>query len=602
MNPVLRLTGVAAALATCTLLAGCPNLAPTDTSATITTKEDTPSAGVAPKVVDPNPDDKFTFEIETPPSYGAATVVDGKLVYTPEPDFNGSDTFTYRATDSGGLWVVGTAKVSVTAVNDAPTGSGGGRTMYLGSSGSRTPWVEDVDLFDTVSLQALAPPAIGTVIFNGPRWTYTPNGVAGPDSFTYTATDSGGASVTGTGRVRLYDATALNECTRDSTVNPNGTLGPRTRSNGCAFYSSVPTRIRADGTNITMDYFSTRPSGDVAPKAIVVAIGGGDFNMNLSGNSATGVADLTGGGNYVVRSAHLFSEAGYSVLSLDRPNDLPSAGATDTVADADAYRRSPAHAVDIVQVLKRVNTQSLPVFFIGTSRGAMSVVAQNRLATAIAFTSAVTTDGNPNHLYVGKPGVPEMQASFVRRPSFIGWHQDDLCPVSTPAGSQAIAAAFSAAGVPTTTSVMAGGVRITTASGTPTSPVNPDICGPFDFHGYLGVENAAASSFTTWLDARVAAAAGNHSPQVSFASFGTAAGVPRRIDLARLARDADGDPLSFSSSHAQTVLGGSVAIDGHWLTYTPPAGISQRSDQFVYIAEDGKGGVAAAVITLRIGG
>jgi hypothetical protein len=604
MNTTMRLTGVAAALAVCTMLAGCPNLEPTETSAQITTTEDTASAPVTPKVVDPNPDDKFTFEIVGAPNNGSAAVVAGQLVYTPDPDFNGNDSFVYRAIDRGGLSVDGIAKVTVTPVNDAPTATGGGRAMFIGSAGSRTPWVDDVDLFDTATLQILTAPSLGTVVANGARWTYTPLGTAtGPDSFTYSVTDSGGASVSGPGRVRLYDATALNECTRDSTVNPTtGVLGPRTRSNACAFYSSIPSRTRADGSNITVDYFSTRPSADVAPKGIVIAIGGGDFNMNLSGNSATGVADTTGGGNYVVRSAQQFSQAGYSVLALDRPSDLPTAGTTDTVADADAYRLSPRHAVDLVQLLKRVNTQNLPVFLLGTSRGAMSVVAQNRLATAIAFTSGVTSDANPSHVYVGKPGVTELQPAFVKRPTFIGWHQDDLCPVSTPAGSQAIASAFGAAGVAVTTSVMAGGVRITAVSGTPTSPVNPDVCGPYDYHGYLGIENAAANAFTAWLDARIAAAGANHPPAVTFASFTAAPATARKIDLSRLARDADGDTLGFSLTHATSVLGGSLAISGNAVTYTPPAGVVQRDDQFVYIVEDGKGGVAAAVITMRIGG
>ncbi len=97
-----------------------PNQAPTSTSATITTNEDTASAGVTPAVVDPNAGDTHTFTIVTQPANGVASVLANQLVYTPGLNFNGATSFTFRATDLGGLSVVGTASVTVLAVNDAP--------------------------------------------------------------------------------------------------------------------------------------------------------------------------------------------------------------------------------------------------------------------------------------------------------------------------------------------------------------------------------------------------------------------------------------------------------------------------------------------------
>jgi hypothetical protein len=49
------------------------------------------------------------------------------------------------------------------------------------------------------------------------------------------------------------------------------------------------------------------------------------------------------------------------------------------------------------------------------------------------------------------------------------------------------------------------------------------------------------------------------------------------------------------------VLGGSVTLNGSTVTYTPPVGVSNRTDQFVYVVTDGNGGVAAAVINVQIG-
>ena len=101
------------------------NDAPTATSvSTIVTDEDTASVGADPIVTDVDSaleGDAFTFGIVTQPANGTASVVGNQLVYTPDADFNGSDSFTYRATDSGSAYVDGTANVTVNFVDDAPT-------------------------------------------------------------------------------------------------------------------------------------------------------------------------------------------------------------------------------------------------------------------------------------------------------------------------------------------------------------------------------------------------------------------------------------------------------------------------------------------------
>jgi uncharacterized protein RhaS with RHS repeats len=96
------------------------NRAPTATSATIVTDEDTESVPVTPSVSDPDVGDTHTFAIVTQPQNGTASVTNNQLVYMPEQDFNGNDSFTFSATDQGGLSVTGTATVTVNPVNDPP--------------------------------------------------------------------------------------------------------------------------------------------------------------------------------------------------------------------------------------------------------------------------------------------------------------------------------------------------------------------------------------------------------------------------------------------------------------------------------------------------
>ena len=93
----------------------------------------------------------------------------------------------------------------------------------------------------------------------------------------------------------------------------------------------------------------------------------------------------------------------------------------------------------------------------------------------------------------------------------------------------------------------------------------------------------------------------NKLPEAAYVTVPTAAGAAKQINLATLTRDADGDTLSYALSHATTVLGGTLALNGSTVTYTPPAGVSNRADHFVYVVTDGKGGVAAAVVSVQIG-
>lgn len=76
---------------------------------------------------------------------------DGSFTYTPDPDFNGPDGFTYRAIDSlGGQSAIASVTINVAAQNDPPTVSvNAGLTVAEGASGSVTQsLLEVVDIED----------------------------------------------------------------------------------------------------------------------------------------------------------------------------------------------------------------------------------------------------------------------------------------------------------------------------------------------------------------------------------------------------------------------------------------------------------------------
>ena len=193
------------AMATVSITIAPVNDAPTATSAAISTLENTTSAGIDPVVIDVDIGDSHTFVIATQPANGTADVVANQLVYTPDTNHNGSDSFTFTATDSGGEAVTGTASVSVGAVNNAPTATSASITTNEDTTSSGVdPSVTDVDTGDSHTFTIVTQPANGTAHVVSNQLVYIPSAdTNGSDSFTYTATDSGGLSVSGTATVTV---------------------------------------------------------------------------------------------------------------------------------------------------------------------------------------------------------------------------------------------------------------------------------------------------------------------------------------------------------------------------------------------------------------
>lgn len=499
-----------------------------------------------------------------------------------------------------------------------PTATSAKRPVLQGTAATFVPYVKDSDLSDTFTFHILTQPGHGAAaaVNNHKALQYTPDAsYAGVDSFAYRVRDQGGNFVNGTARFRVYDdqpdtgahTSALTKCTRLGTVNDGsngavaGTIGVRTKSNDCAFYSSIRTRVLESATAVavvTTDFFVNWPSSAAnPPKGLVVLIGGGDLNMGFAKDTTQGpgVPLETGGGNFVVRTAEIFAEAGYLTIAVNKPSDQPPSGSTNSEEDADQYRVSVNHAVDILRIVKRFNTLNLPVFLAGTSRGAISAVAANLIATGVSLSSPVTGNGNdPAELYVGDAAVAQLAPGFVQRPAHVLWNTSDTCAVSVPADSQTLAGQLAGA----SSDSVSGGVRVSVpGNGLTADDISP--CGAFDYHGYFGIEDAAVGKITAWLDGRVGALAGDVPPRAPFKTINAAAGAVKHTNLANITGIPSG--VSYGLSHAATSLGGSVSISGSSVTYTPPAGASNTTDYYVYFVTDASGGVGAGVITVKIG-
>jgi VCBS repeat-containing protein len=191
------------------------NRAPTAAADAYTTAEDTALTVAAPGVLanDNDPDgNTLSAVLGSAPSHGTLTLnANGSFTYTPAADYNGSDTFSYRASDGTLTSNLATVTLTVSTLNDAPTVmvAAGGTCGSDDHSGTVNLTVADVDspvagltLGVASSNPALVP--VGNVVVGGSGAARTMaisavDGRSGTAILTLTASDgqaSGSAQVT----------------------------------------------------------------------------------------------------------------------------------------------------------------------------------------------------------------------------------------------------------------------------------------------------------------------------------------------------------------------------------------------------------------------
>jgi len=151
-------------------------------------------AGNGVLVNDSDPDgDPLTAATVTLPANGTlAFQPDGSFVYTPNPGFNGDDSFTYQASDGELVSAPATVTLRVRPVNDPPVAANLSLTTVVDMPvGGVLPGTDPDG--DALTYHIVTPPSLG--ILGGPHpdtgeFVYTPNPfVTGVDTFTFAVSD-----------------------------------------------------------------------------------------------------------------------------------------------------------------------------------------------------------------------------------------------------------------------------------------------------------------------------------------------------------------------------------------------------------------------------
>jgi VCBS repeat-containing protein len=183
-----------------TIRVNAVNDAPVATDDVYQTDEDTPLTIAAAGVLRNDTDadgDRLTAALASHPAHGSLTLnADGSLSYTPDPDYNGTDSFVYRASDRADYGTA-TVTIDVTAAGDAPAANGDSyHTNQDTPLTVEAPGVlaNDSDADDDALAAALVSgPAHGSLTLNRDgSLSYTPNAdYSGSDSFSYRTSDGG---------------------------------------------------------------------------------------------------------------------------------------------------------------------------------------------------------------------------------------------------------------------------------------------------------------------------------------------------------------------------------------------------------------------------
>lgn len=177
------------------------NTPPVANGLNVTTDEDTPLVvGPTSNDTDANGDTLTITTFDNPSAQGGSVVSNGNntVTYTPAPNFNGADSFSYTISDGRGGTGSATVSITVNAVNDPVVCSDASLSTAIATPLSIDIATEllstctDAD-GDTITLSGTTQPtrAGSSLSFDGANTlTYTPAAsLVGQDTFTYTATD-----------------------------------------------------------------------------------------------------------------------------------------------------------------------------------------------------------------------------------------------------------------------------------------------------------------------------------------------------------------------------------------------------------------------------
>jgi VCBS repeat-containing protein len=547
----------------------------------VTTDEDAAKAIVL-VATDVDTATALTYAIVTGPAHGTLTGTAPNVTYTPAANYNGADSFTFKANDGTFDSNVGTISITVHPVNDAPVATDDSystdedTTLAFAAAGVRA---NDDDV-DNATLTAVptSGPSHGTLALNADgSFAYTPDAnYHGPDSFTYTASDgtlnSNAATVSiAVGPVNDVPLASDRSVATDEDVAKPIALAASDADGDALTYSvfTAPTHgsLSGDAPNLTYTPAANYHGSD----SFTFKAGDGA----LASDVAT-VSIVVGS----INDAPVAADDSYSV-DEDTPLSIAARGVLENDGDVEGDSLAVALVDDVTHGALALNTDGSFAYtpdanFDGTDRFSYNVsdgAADSNVATVSIVVRAVN---DAPHALDDVYTIDEETALEIAVPGVLGNDED--------VDDTALTAAL--------VSDVAHGTLTLNADGSFTYTPGADFNSDDSFSYQVG-DGALASNVAS---VTIAVDSVNDAPVADDQAVTTGAGTPKAIVLT--ASDVDNSALTYNivAGPAHGSLSGSAPN----LTYTPNAGYS-GPDSFTFKANDGaaNSNVAAVAITVN---
>ena len=284
------------------------------------------------------PDDTLTIASVTHPAKGTAAISEGKILYTPNANVNGTDTFNYTVSDEDGKTDTATVTVTIAAVNDTP--SGGDDTATVAEDHSVTIQAaanDDIDETTNPDVENVTITDIGTVehgtasITNGGKdILYTPNANwFGTEIFTYTATDSGTPALTAEFTVTVT-VTPVNDAPEIRVTAPLTELPDVTTFEDTVTSPITFTVYDEEDAESTLIVTITRGNTTLVPARTVTPSADGSCSFTILPNSnKNGTSTIT----VTVKDSNDATDTDTFTLNVTAVNDNPAAKPDSATTD-----------------------------------------------------------------------------------------------------------------------------------------------------------------------------------------------------------------------------------------------------------------------------
>ncbi len=526
--------------------------------------------------------DILTAALVSGPANGTLTLnTDGSFDYTPNANFNGSDSFTYSVSD-GTTTVEATATITVNAVNDLPEAV---NDEY--STDEDTPLTiaapgvlgNDTDADgDPLTVSIANQPQHGTVTLNADgSFVYTPEAnFNGVDGFSYMASD-------GTGSSEVASVTISVNAVNDA---PAGVADVYATDEDTALTIDAAAGVLANDTDA---------DGDPLTATLVTGTANGTLTLNADGSfSYTPNADFNGTDSFVYTASDGTVSSGEITVTINvnAVNDAPVAAADAYSVDEDTALTIDA-ATGLLANDTDIDGDALAAAVVsGPANGALTLNADGSFSYAPnadfngtdTFTYSVSDGALTSEATVTITVNPVNDAPVAAADSY---DATEDAPLSIDAAAGVLANDTDADGDPLTATLVSGpanGTLTLNADGSFSYTPNADFNGTDSFT-YTASDGTLTSEATVTINV----AAANDAPTAADDSYTTDQDTALTIDAAGgvLANDTDLDGDALSAILVTGPANGTLTLnaDGSF-NYTPNAGFS-GSDSFVYKANDG---------------